>query len=140
MITVIRHSFSGLLVERDEGRLFWYHRQLQETAIEVYGPAVDLRISEILGMYFGGLLPPHVLELKSIIQQPLVFAADNHMVWFPDTVVNKRRCFEAPRHLRTAGLIPEAILELCSIEAVAARAKCGTKINVVIMKYRTRRT
>ena len=33
----IRHSFAGFLVEREEGRLFWYHRQLHETAMEVYG-------------------------------------------------------------------------------------------------------
>ena len=121
----IRHYFAGLLVEREEGRLFWYHRQLQETAAEVYGPSADLSICEILGRYFGGLIPTHVLEAKCVTPQPLVFAADSDMVWFPETVINKRRCVEAARHLRVAGLLQEAIEELCSVEAVAARAKCG---------------
>ena len=125
----IRYAFAGLLVEREEGRLFWYHRQLHETAMEVYGPAVDRSISEVLGRYFGGLIPPHVRELRSIAHQPLVFAADNDMVWFPNSVVNKRRCVEAARHLRNAGLMQEAIEELCSIEAISARAKSGDLFN-----------
>jgi hypothetical protein len=122
----IRHSFAGLLVEREEGRLFWYHRQLHETAVEVYGdPTVDRSISEILGRYFGNLIPIDVCELKSITPQPLVFAADENMVWFPDTVVNKRRCVEAVRHLRIAGLLAEAKDELCRVTGISARAKCG---------------
>ena len=73
--------------------------------MEVYGdPSVDRRITEILGRYFGGLIPIHICELKSITPQPLVFAEAVDMVWFPNTVVNKRRCFEAVRHLRTSGL------------------------------------
>ena len=59
------------------------------------------------------------------MSQPLVFAADDDMVWFPDTVVNKRRCVEAVRHMRLAGLLQEARNEICSVEAISARAKCG---------------
>ena len=120
----LRGEMNGLVVEKDGGCIMWYHRQLHETAIDRYQKELK-RVSKVMGKYFGNLIPVKETSLKQISSQPLVLNGPDLKVLFPSARVNRRRCAEAAAHLCTGGLIDEAVNELCTIESVTARAKCG---------------
>ena len=52
-------------------------------------------------------------------------SASDDFEWAPKAAINYRRSVEAGHHMLTAGWYDKAEKELCSIEVVYARAKCG---------------
>ena len=119
----LRHALSGLICSKDEGKLFWYHRQIWETAAKIFGE--DVSISAIMGRYFSGAVTEAKRSEKGVMLQPLVLNGSEDTVWFPASIVNKRRCVEAATHLRRAVLFQNDVFEMCSIESVRAYAECG---------------
>jgi hypothetical protein len=114
----LREEMAGLVMEQSGGCLRWYHRQLKEAAEDRYEGEERQRLAEIMGRYFSDD------EL-----QPLTL--NEHDVWFPQALVNKRRCDEAAHHLLKAKMILEAEKELCNLKGVAARAKTRNVFRMV---------
>lgn len=70
-----------------------------------------------LANYFGGLV-----ESKTTLTQPLVLKSSDNI---DDTRFNHRRAVEAGYHMLEAQFYSFAEKELCDMESVYARAKCG---------------
>jgi hypothetical protein len=90
-------ELKGLLVERTSGRFYWYHRQLIETAQSMYAPSLKRQAHEIMGQYFGNLVPTDIRQAKRIAEQPRVLTGPS--VWFMKAKVNESRAVEAAYHL-----------------------------------------
>jgi WD40 repeat protein len=128
----LRGVIYGLVTEREGGCLGWYHRQLRETAEARYSVHDRLRLHTLMGKYYGGLIDEQTLDRTDISIQPLIHNSSNIMsVWLPDARINSRRCEEAASHLIKANMFNEAAQELCSIEAVVARAKTGQGFTLI---------
>ena len=125
----LRGELHDLVAERTGGRLGWYHRQLREAAKDRYSGADGsgrVALCGIMARYFGDLVPGAVAAKSKIAPQPLTLNCEASSVWMPVAKVNQRRCVEAAPHMLTAGMLDEAETELCSLQSVCARAKCGT--------------
>ena len=120
----LRTEVFGLVMEREGGRLGWFHRQLKEAAEERY-KVEERYLHEIMARYFGGLISQKEQEEKGIFLQTLSLNCPIEEIWSPNAVINRRRCVEAGHHMLAAGWYAEAEEELCTIEAVYASAKCG---------------
>lgn len=122
----LRGVIYGLVTEREGGCLGWYHRQLRETAEARYSAADRHKLHVLMARYYGGIVDEELLSKTGVSRQPLVHNNSNSMsVWLPEARVNNRRCEEAAAHMIKAKMFSQAITELCSIEAVVARAKTG---------------
>ena len=94
-----------------------------------------MRLHRIMARYFGNMLEDKVREETGALPQPLVLpaiataAVSSNMtvgpIWSPLVRPNRRRCVEAVHHMLKAEMFIEAKKELCSWEAVCARARCG---------------
>ena len=120
----LRSEVFGLVMEREGGRLGWFHRQLKEAAEERYQDEKK-HLHEIMARYFGGLISQQDQVEKGIFLQTLTLNCPIEDIWSPNAVINRRRCVEACHHMLAAGWYAEAEKELCTIEAVYATAKCG---------------
>ena len=67
----LRGALQGLLVEQNGGCLKWYHRQLWEAAQRRYGQDKEEKhvIQSLMGVYFGDLVEPSIIEEKQIHRQ-----------------------------------------------------------------------
>ena len=83
----------------------------------------------IIGQYFSNTISVHELNSRNIVRQPI--AHSTVAVWFPDTVINKRRVTEASNALINAGLFHEAIDELCNLENICAYIKAGRGYSLI---------
>eukprot|EP01038_Epipyxis_sp_PR26KG_P015326 gene15326-20654_t len=123
----LRSSIESVLTEQSGGCVKWYHRQLKEFA-EKWAADKKFICHEIMGRYFGNIVPQDILIEKSISTQPLVLddSSNPSTVIFCDiSVLNNRRFQEAAHHLLLANMGLEAQTELCSIPAVTGRARIG---------------
>ena len=127
----LRSEVFGLVMEREGGRLGWFHRQLKEAAEERYNDEKQY-LHELMGTYFSGLISKQDQEEKGISWHTLTLNCPIEEIWSPNAMINRRRCVEACHHLLAVGRYDEAEKELCTIEAVYAAAKCGLYINVYI--------
>ena len=129
----LRSSIENVIAEQNGGCIKWYHRQLKEFA-ETWASDREFVCHDIMGRYFGNIVPRSILVEKNISPQALVLSdatSDPSSVVFCDvSVLNSRRFQEAAHHLLSAKLVKEAQAELCSISAVAARGRIG-----VIFQY-----
>ena len=124
----LRDELQGLIVDGDGGRVRWYHRQLQEAAEERY-QSIRLSLEKLMSVYFGGLVDEKITDSRMISRQPLVLTAVP--IWYPNAVVNQRRCVEAVAHMLKGGYIRYALEELCNLEGVCARARCGEGYSII---------
>ena len=124
-------------------QMFHFDMLLTQTVICVCREAVELRVVDgervrlhrIMASYFGNLVSTEDREAKGVLSQVTWFAsadasvqvcdAVEPVIWRPDVLPNRRRCAEAAHHMVKGGMFSEAVTELCSIESVCARAKCG---------------
>ena len=120
----LRGEVYGLVMEREGGRLRWFHRQLKEVAEKLYDKEKQY-LHEVLSKYFGCLVSEDDQNCRGIALQTLSLNFPLKEIWSPNAVINSRRCVEASHHMLAAGWYKEAEVELCTIEAVYARAKCG---------------
>ena len=120
----LRSEVYGLVMEREGGRLGWFHRQLKEAAEERYLDEKQY-LHEVMSTYFGGLISQKDREERGIALQLLTLNCPLEQIWSPRATINRRRCVEAAHHMLAAGWYEEAEKELCTIEAVYARAKSG---------------
>ena len=141
----LRGALKGLLVEQNGGCLKWYHRQLWEAAQRRYGQDQEEKraIHALMGVYFGDLVEPSIIEEKQIHRHLITAVSGEgerkaHLqggravvvggaAWTaPVSQINHRRAVEACVHLLEAGMVREAIDEICSLERVYARfmARC----------------
>ena len=123
----LRGEVYGLLMEREGWRLGWFHRQLKEAAEERYKDEKQY-LHEVMSIYFGGLISHEDETLRGISLQALTLNCPIEDIWSPKAVINQRRCVEAGHHMLAAGWYEEAEKELCTVEAVYTRAKCGAFI------------
>ena len=132
----------GLLAIQSDGCLVFYHRQLKETAMARYG-VVKIAAHKLMAEYFGNIVDASKRIECQISSQPLVLNNSNssnnndHIrgsdesevntssVWFENAVVNRRRCVEAAYHMVHARMTTQASQEICDIDSIIARAKCG---------------
>ena len=129
---VQRRSESGLMVYT------WYHRQFREAATNRYLVSDMNRKQNLLlalSNYFGNTIDENMDPAARLISpQPIALTTasmgmttnNRPSIWNPDTVPNKRRCAEAAEHMIEGNLFRAAIDELCTLEAVCARAKTGS--------------
>ena len=132
----LRGELHGLVHERAGGRLGWYHRQLKEAAEKRYSGICGgerVALCGIMALYFGNLVSEAVVTKTKVASQPLTLNCSEKDVWLPTAKINKRRCVEAAPHMLTAAMFAEAETELCSLESVCARAKCGKQVNAIIL-------
>ena len=120
----LRGEVFGLVMEKEGGRLRWFHRQLKEVAVERYREKKRY-LHEVMSMYFGGLISREDEEQRGVTLQSLTLNCPVEEIWSPKAVINHRRCVEAAHHMLAAGWYDMAAEELCNVEAVYARAKCG---------------
>jgi hypothetical protein len=125
----VREDMHGLIHQRDQGLLGWYHRQLQETAQTRYQEE-EISLRSTMARYFGNLIPIDQRTMSRVSTQPNLLKTSEAIrrwgVWSAEaTDINKRRCVEALPHMLTARMYEEAETELCSLESVVARAKLG---------------
>jgi WD40 repeat protein len=118
----IREALSGLMVERNGGCVVWYHRQLREVAECRY---VDEKVwaHRLLARYFGNLVADGEIQSKHISPQRLLLTPVQ--VWSAKAKVNIRRCIEASHHMLEAGMLQEAMNEMCDFERICGIVKSG---------------
>ena len=120
----LRSEVLVLVMEREGGRLGWFHRQVKEATEERYKEEKQY-LHEIMVRYFGGLISQEEQEEKGISSQTQSLNYPIEEIWTPKAIINRRRCVEAGHHMLAAGWYAQAEKELCSIEAVYVAAKCG---------------
>lgn len=134
----VRQEISSMLVEKSNGTLRWYHRQLWEAARARLQFLENLPhvCHQTLSQYFANLVPPDILHGRQIMSQEMmlaspsqsmdVFQSDNlGAVWLQDSVVNVRRCTEAVHQLIQCEQYEEAVQEACDIGKVCAIVRAG---------------
>lgn len=122
----LRSALDGLVVEKQDGCLRWYHRQLQEVATVKYEAEQSQR-RYLMAQYFGNLVPAELRASRLIAVQPLLLSSTsaagdameepNSGLWLlamsanrisdlsansqqqPICVINRRRCIESTAHL-----------------------------------------
>ena len=99
-------------------------RQLKEAAEERYKEEKQY-LHKVMSTYFGGLISREDEERRGVALLSLTQNCPIEEIWSPKAVINHRRCVEASHHMLAAGWYDKAAEELCNIEAVYARAKCG---------------
>jgi hypothetical protein len=126
----------------------WYHRQFGEAADDYFLREMNERQRRHaqLGEFFSGIWAncskPYNDKLKTAVQkkiageicgdrrvrpQPLCLRVGKNIFMTKGDVgaVNERRCREAAHHWIAAGRYCEAADELCSVEGICARVRCG---------------
>ena len=119
----LRGELLGLVIEKEDGRLGWFHHQLTEAAEERFKKR-KIYLHKVMSTYFGGLISMEDEDVKGLTLQALNLNGSIDEIWSPKAVINQRRCVEAVHHMLAAGWYSKAEKELCSMEAVYARAKC----------------
>ena len=120
----LRGEVYGLILEKESGRLGWFHSHLKAAAEYRYKEEKQY-LHQVMSTYFGGLISQRYQEHSGIAFQSLTLNCPTEEIWSPKALINHRRCVEAGHHMLAAGWYSEAEKELCTIEAVYARAKCG---------------
>ena len=147
----LREALSQFIVEREYGCLHWYHRQLKEAVHALLTDEERLSLHITMACYFGNLIR---VDSRGISSQPLIYSSEgkndnsiqnnennnrNHNnnnsrnVWFStfDSLLNRRRCIEAGIQLLRANMLREAIEELCNLDGICARIKCGELFSLI---------
>jgi WD40 repeat protein len=124
----LKYVVKNLVTEKENHCIRWYHRQLWENASERYSEKKK-ECHELMGQYFTNAFESDVKKEKDIMEQPLVL--NDISIWLPECVVNRRRMIEGYYHLIEAGLLDEAIEEICSLEFVCASVLCGDVFNLL---------
>jgi WD40 repeat protein len=146
LLNSIKPYITSQGTDHDNELITWYHRQFRETALRYVSENPFLnRMHQILAHFFlgsfAGISKPYNSWLSERIQRPEFFPGESSgnrlvrrqpislgidkSVWLKSSLINTRRCSEAVHHLIQGGLYLEAISELCTIEGICARAKCG---------------
>ena len=119
----LRGELLGIVIEKEDGRIGWFHPLLKELAEERYKNK-KIHHHKLMSKYFGGLISIEDENVKGVTLQSLNLNGPIDEIWSPKAVINNRRCVEAGHHMVAAGWYSKAEKELCSMEAVYARAKC----------------
>ena len=93
----VRGELTGLIMERRGGCVYWYHRQLWETAQRRYADE-KLLCHYYLGKYFSGQISEDVVSAKKLTKQDYTLTKEIP-IWFKDCIVNRRRGLEGYYHL-----------------------------------------
>jgi WD40 repeat protein len=145
----IRQELQALIVERSNGGVHWYHRQLWETAKERFEGNYQatgqkpsrIYLHKIMAIYYANLDPDNVRNTKTILSQPLLIPTNTNdivvseeekeRIWEQDSKINSRRCTEALHHLVHARMIEEAVDEICNLNHVCAYARAGVGFEIL---------
>lgn len=126
----VKYELEGLLIEKENNKLHWYHRQLKETIRERYSSQEILHYHRIMAIYFAHLSDPHILHSRLIA--PQLLSLNGVPVWFTNrTIVNRTRCVEAIYHLVRSQMWSEAIEELCNLENICAHVIQGIAFELI---------
>jgi hypothetical protein len=131
----IRNALSGLLVERDEESLVWYHRQLQETAEARYAPE-KTHLHALMGVFFSNSISEQKRKSRLVSEQPLTLNGTD--VWVQGSLVNKRRLTESAYHLVESEQWSAAVAEICNVEVVCAAALCRQGVQLLQTAHKLR--
>lgn len=137
--TKLRMALSGLVVERLHGCLSWHHKDLQLLAEERYFCEEEDKqsIHRKMGCYFGDRVLEREREKKKMAAFPLLMSGAS--VWLDSCKPSHRRCEESAHHLINAGMLREAVEEMCNFDYICASAKCGQGFHLVSTFKRLRR-
>ena len=119
----LRGEVLGLVMEKEDGIVGWFHPQLKEVTEERYKKN-KVYLHKVMSKYFGGLISREDEYERGVTLQSLILNGPMDEIWSPKAVINHRRCVEASHHMLAAGWYDESEKELCTMEAVYARAKC----------------
>jgi hypothetical protein len=125
-------ALQGLIVERDDGKIYWYHRQLIETAVDRYKPD-EQKCHLLMAKYFGNLVDSLLRNERLISEQPLVFG--KYPPWFKKANVNKT-CIEGVAHMlkcnKDTTVLVEAYKKVCNLDYICASIKIGEGYNLIL--------
>ena len=124
----LRGALLGLVVEGEDGCMVWYHRQLKEIA-EEYLAARKEKAHRLMAVYFGNIVDPEISLVRRLCKQELILS--EHSAYERASVVNRRRCCEASKHMLQCGMGAEAVRELCSLESVCCRFRAGQGYEII---------
>jgi hypothetical protein len=125
----LRFALDGLVVEREHGKLTWYHRQLRETAESRYSEEEKLNLHRSMALYFGNLVDHTVRQRRFITLQPI--SLNGRSPWFPGSIVNRTRCIEASVHMLRSDMLHHVLNEICDLETICAIIKAGEGFNLI---------
>ncbi|NDD57575.1 MAG: hypothetical protein EBZ44_07715, partial [Verrucomicrobia bacterium] len=132
VIVRLFQALKGLIVERDDGKIYWYHRQLIETAIDRY-KSDEQKYHLLMAKYFGNLIDVSLRNERLISEQPLVFGQVSP--WFDKANINKVSCIEGVAHMLKCNsnliMLVEAYKKLCNLDYVCASTKTGEGFNLI---------
>jgi WD40 repeat protein len=122
----LKSGIKGLIAEKENHCIKWFHAQVWETAVERYS-AQKKESHEMMGRYFCSL-PSNNCKTETR-EQPLTLNALS--VWSSESVINKRRAIEGSYQLIQGELLEEALNEVCSLESICCSALSGDLLNCV---------
>ena len=125
-------ALKGLIVERDDGKIYWYHRQLIETAVDRY-KSDEHKYHLLMAMYFGNLVDESLRKDRLISEQPLVFG--KRSPWLKKANINRTACIEGVSHMLKCNqltMLVEAYKKLCDLDYICANVKIGEGFNLIL--------
>lgn len=124
VILRVLQALKGLVVERDDGKIYWYHRQLIETATSRYQYS-EKKYRLLLAYYFGDLVRKSLREARLVSAQSYIF--EKFAPWLNKTI-NKTSCIEGAINMLksdTAYTLLEAYKRICDFDYICSRTKVG---------------
>jgi WD40 repeat protein len=131
VILRLYQSLCGLVVEREQGKIYWYHRQLKETAEHRY-QVKEIKCRNLMAVYFSSTLREDIRKKRLISEQPVFYGIIKP--WFKNTNINVTLCTESiPQMLKSENyeMIFEAYKRLCSLDYICASVKVGEGFHLV---------
>jgi WD40 repeat protein len=124
----LKFIIRNLITVKENHCIKWFHRQLWETAQERYA-FIKMPCQKIMGKYFSNNVDKRLLQERGIHTQPLTL--NKLVIWFSESIVNRRRTFESVHNLLNGGAIKEAILEICNLEMICAAILLGDAFKIL---------
>jgi hypothetical protein len=114
-----------MVVEREDGKISWYHRQLKEAACDRYKND-EKKHRLLMATYFGNLVSKTLCDERLVSEQPVVLGSCP--VWFAQAIVNRTACIECVCHMLNCdnlSMLVEAYKKLCDLAWICASIKSG---------------
>ena len=132
-------STLGIIVERNDCRLAWFHNALKGLAVSRYSDDERLHLHSIMAIYFGNSVSPDEVKLRNITPSPLYEWKESglspdcpsELVWFSYVRINNRRSEEAIFHMLAVESWDSVINDLCNVSNIVAIARSGGTYSVL---------
>ena len=132
VIQRLYQALDELVVEREDGKINWYHRQLKEAACDRY-KSDEKKHRLLMATYFGNLVDKNLRDERLVSEQPMVFG--NYSVWFEQAIINKTACIECVSHMLSCdslNMLVAAYKMLCDLAWICASIKAGEGHNLIL--------